>query len=171
VRKVVLCLSAALALTAVSCGNKNKLYPVSGKVTYQGAPAPGAAVFFYRQGVDPMNEHLTMGLVQEDGSFELVCGSLGKGAPAGEYDVVIEWKQVSGQSKGRPQHGPDKLKGRYADPRRPLLHAVVKADTNNLPPFELTAASPVREWGGGPPKWDRPHCRPRPCSSPAKEGR
>jgi len=137
-RKVVFCLAAALALTAVSCGNKNNLYPVSGKVMYQGAPAAGAAVFFYRQGVDPMNEHMTMGLVQEDGSFELVRGSLGKGAPPGEYDVAIEWKQVFGQSKGRPQHGPDKLQGRYADPKHPLLHATVEAKTNDLPPFELT---------------------------------
>jgi len=138
VRKVVFCLTAALALTAVSCGNKNNLYAVSGKVTYQGAPATGAAVFFSRQGGDPMNEHLMMGLVKEDGSFELVCGSLGKGAPPGDYDVVIEWMQVSGQSKGRPQRGPDKLKGRYADPKHPLLHAMVKAEINDLPPFELT---------------------------------
>jgi hypothetical protein len=138
VRKVVFCLAAVLPLTVASCGNKTRLYPVSGKVTFKGAPAAGAAVFFYRQGGDPMNEHLIMGIVQADGSFELVCGPLGKGAPAGQYDVVIEWKQMSGQSKGRPQHGPDKLNGRYADPKRPLLSAVVKAERNRLPPFELT---------------------------------
>src|ERR1700686_1623157 len=137
-RKIIFCVSAVLALSCASCGNKGNLYPVSGKVTYKGAPAAGATVFFYRQGVDPMNEHMVMGIVQADGAFELVCGSLGKGAPPGEYDVVIEWKQVSGQSKGRPQHGPDKLKGRYADPKRPRLHAVVKAEANQLAPFELT---------------------------------
>jgi hypothetical protein len=137
VRKVVFGLTAALALTAVSCSNNN-IYPVSGKVTYKGAPAAGAAVFFHRQGSDPMNEHLLMGIVQEDGSFELVCGSLGKGAPPGDYDVQIEWKRVTGQGKGGPQHGPDKLKGRYADPKRPRLRAVVKAEANHLPPFELT---------------------------------
>jgi hypothetical protein len=136
-KKVVFCLTAALALTPVSCG-PNKLYPVSGKVTYQGAPAIGAAVFFYRHGADPMSEHMTMGIVQDDGSFEVVCGPLGKGAPPGDYDVVIQWKQVSGQSKGGPRHGPDKLKGRYADPKRPLLHATVEAKTNNLAPFELS---------------------------------
>jgi hypothetical protein len=135
-RKVVFWLTAALALSSVSCGN-NKLYPVSGKVTYQGVPANGATVFFSRQGADPMNEHLIMGIAQEDGTFELVCGSLGKGAPPGEYDVLVEWKPVSGQSKGRPQRGPDKLNGRYADPKHPRLHAVVKPETNNLPAFEL----------------------------------
>ena len=137
-RKGVICLAAALVLASASCGNKSSIYPVSGRVTYKGSPASGATVVFYRQGGDTMNEHMIMGIVQEDGSFELVCGPLGKGAPPGEYDVVIEWKQVSGQREGRPQHGPDRLNGRYADPKQPVLHATVEAKTNNLPPFELT---------------------------------
>ena len=128
-RKVVSCVTAALVLACPSC-NKNNIYPVSGKVTYQGSPASGAVVFFFRQGGDSNNEPAIMGIVQEDGSFELVCGALGKGAPPGDYDVVIEWKQVSGQSKGRPQHGADKLQGRYADPKHPLLHATVEARAN-----------------------------------------
>jgi hypothetical protein len=137
VRKIVCCLTALLTLACASC-NKNNIYPVAGEVTYKGSPASGATVFFHRQVADSRNEHLIMGIVQEDGSFELVCGALGKGAPPGDYAVVIEWKQVSGQSKGRPQHGADKLQGRYADPKHPLLHATVEATTNHLPPFELT---------------------------------
>jgi hypothetical protein len=137
VRKVIFCVWAVQALACASCSNKSNIYPVSGKVTYKGSPAAGATVFFHRQGGDSVNDHMIMGIVQEDGSFELVCGSLGKGAPPGGYEVLIEWKRVSGQSKGRPQHGPDKLKGRYADPKRPLLHATVEAKATNLPPFEL----------------------------------
>ena len=128
--------SAALALACISCSNG--LYPVSGKVTYKGQPATGAAVFFKRQGVDPMNEHMIMGLVQEDGSFTLVCGAEGKGAQPGDYDVLIEWKQGPNRSKGLTRTMPDKLKGRYADPNRPLFRATIKAGTNTLPPFELT---------------------------------
>ena len=139
-RKVLFFLT--LALTAVSCGKNTDLYPVSGKVTYNDAPAAGAAVFFYRRGADPMNEHMTMGIVQDDGSFDLVCGSLGKGAPTGEYDVLVEWKRVAGQAGGRPQAGPDKLEGRYADTQNPLLRAVIEAKSNHLPPFELTDGEP-----------------------------
>jgi hypothetical protein len=138
VRNLVFCLAAALPLACASCGAKNDIYPVSGKVTYKGAPAAGAAVFFYRHGGDSMNDHMIMGLVQEDGTFELVCGSLGNGAPPGEYDVVIEWKQISGQEKGRPKRGPDKLNGRYADPKHSRLQATVKAERNELAPFDLT---------------------------------
>jgi hypothetical protein len=145
VRKVVLCMTAALALTCASCGDKNNIYPVSGKVLCKGLPASGATVFFCRKGGDSMDDHMIMGIVQEDGSFELVCGSIGKGAPPGDYDVLIEWKQVSSQSNGRPQRGPDKLKGRYADPKHPLLHAAVEAKTNDLPPFELTDEGPVQK--------------------------
>ncbi len=141
-RKVVSCVTAALVLACASC-NMNNTYPVSGKVTYNGSPASGAAVYFFRQGGDSINEPAIMGIVQKDGSFELVCGSSGKGAPPGDYDVLIGWKRVRRQ--GRPQHGPDKLNDRYADPKYPLLHATVEAKATQLDPFELTDAGPAQK--------------------------
>jgi hypothetical protein len=130
-----------LALASASCGRD--LYPVSGKVTYQGAPAAGATVFFYRKGGNSMNEHLIMGIVQGDGTFELVCGSLGKGALPGDYDVLIQWKPVIGQGRGRPQRGPDTLRERFADRQHPRLQAKVEKKANHLPPFELADAEPL----------------------------
>jgi hypothetical protein len=135
-KRGVVLVAASLALACSSCGNG--LYPVSGTVLYKGQPAKGATVFFVRQGGDPSNEPMLMGLVQDDGSFSLVYGSLGQGAPPGEYDVLIEWKQRARRSRGLAQHAPDRLKGRYADSKRPRLHATVKAEKNGLPPFELT---------------------------------
>jgi hypothetical protein len=137
VRKMVSCVTVALVLACASCGHKDSIYPVVGKVTYKGSPAAGATVFFHRRGGDAPNEYPIMGIVQKDGIFELVCGSVGKGAPAGDYDVVIQWKQEVGSSKGRPQHGPDKLKGRYADPKHPRLHATIRAERNDLAAFDL----------------------------------
>jgi hypothetical protein len=104
---------------------------------YKETPAAGAKVFFYRRGADAMNEQMTAGIVREDGSFEIVSGSQGKGAPPGEYDVIIEWKRAAGQRKGKAQHGPDKLEGRYADPQNPQFRAKVEAKDNQLPTFEL----------------------------------
>jgi hypothetical protein len=129
---------AAAALACASCGESSNLHPVSGTVVYQGKPAAGAAVFFYRRGGDSLNEHTIMGIVQEDGSFTLVCGADGKGAPAGEYDVLIQWKHDLNQPKGLARKGQDRLKGRYADRKRPRLQALVKAEATHLPPFELT---------------------------------
>jgi hypothetical protein len=138
VRKVVSCLIAALGFACSACGHKDNLYPVSGRVTYNGSPASGAVVFFHRQGGDPRKGPTIMGIVREDGSFELVCGPLGKGAPPGAYEVLVQWRRVTGPGRRRPQTGPDLLQGRYADPKRPRLHAVVKTETNRLAPFELT---------------------------------
>jgi hypothetical protein len=139
--KLLFCLPAILSLTCTSCGNRAKIYPVSGSITYQGLPAAGAAVFFYPHGGGLQYGPMIMGVVMPDGSFELSCGSLGKGAPPGEYDVVIEWKQRAAIPNGRQGGMPDKLNGHYADPRHPLLHAKVEADANQLPPFDLTAES------------------------------
>ena len=131
-------LVTALAFACSSCGSSNKLYNVSGRVMYKGAPAAGATVFFQRQGADPLHEQNIMGIVQPDGSFNLVCGPHGEGAPPGDYDVLIEWRERTGAGKGLAEKGSDRLKGRYADPKHPLLRAVVKAKPNSLPTFELT---------------------------------
>jgi hypothetical protein len=110
---------------------------VRGRILCKGAPAAGATVFFKRRGADPMNEHTIMGIAGPDGSFELVTGSLGSGAPPGDYDVFIQWREIAGQAKGRPQHGTDKLKGRYAKPQHPILFATLEAKPNRLPVFEV----------------------------------
>jgi hypothetical protein len=109
---------------------------------YEGHPAGGAAIFFCRHGGDAMNDPLIMGIVQPDGSFELACGSLGKGAPAGNYDVVIEWKERA-RHAGDKGNGRDKLNGRFSDPKHPLLHAKVEAEANDLPLFDLKEGIPV----------------------------
>jgi hypothetical protein len=140
VKKVVSCVTAALILACASCNES--IYPVSGKVTYKGAPAAGAVVCFLPHGRGSSEELPITSIVREDGSFELVCSS-GKGAPPGDYDVLIEWTRV--KSKGRPRSVPDKLKGRYADRQHPLLHATVEAAATNLPPFELTDSTPVQK--------------------------
>jgi hypothetical protein len=131
-------LAVLLGLACAACGGRAPLYPVSGKVTYRGSPASGAAVYFHRRGSDESPADPIMGVVKEDGSFELVCGARGKGAPPGEYDVLIEWKRFPRTKGGRPQTGPDKLKGRYADPKHPPWSVEVRPEPNELPPFELT---------------------------------
>ena len=129
--------SVLLTLLCLSC-DRTKLYPVSGKITFRGEQAAGAAVFFAPPGGRQMNEHMIIGVAGDDGSFELVTGSLGKGAPPGEYDVLIEWKRSPKQrTKPISQSQGDKLKGAYADPRHARFHAVVEPTTNHLPDFDL----------------------------------
>ncbi len=132
----------ALPLTLSSCRDDKGIYPVTGKVNCDGRPADGAALFFFPHGTTKLNDPMIMGIVRPDGTFDLVCGSLGKGAPPGDYDVVIQWRWRLGRN-GASRGASDRLGGRYADPKHPLLHARVEAEANELPPFELTSGSPV----------------------------
>jgi hypothetical protein len=141
VRQLLHGATAAFALACLACGKTQGIYPVTGTAICKGVPAAGAYVKFVRVGADPSREQTIMAVVQPDGSFSVDCGSFGKGAPPGDYVVFIEWKFAA---NGRPARSPadarrrpDRLKGRYNDPKHPLLHAVIRPESNVLPAFEL----------------------------------
>jgi len=139
-RCMVFSLFLALSLLSVAgCGKANGLYHVSGKVLYKGEPATGATVSFVAKGTPgPEGAQTPFGIVQEDGTFTL-ASPVGEGAPAGEYIVLVEWKEGAGKVKGRSPglNAPDRLGRRYLNLKQPLLTAVVEPRTNNLPPFEI----------------------------------
>ena len=151
---------AVLGLAGFGCGQKAGYYPVSGKVLYKGQPATGAVVYFQMPGAS--GGRTPTGVVASDGSFQLFSDDT-KGAPAGQYNVLIEWRDEpspstaagtkfstaslekaraksalaatkSGLSRVRPS---DRLKGRYLDSTRPLLTASVDPRSNDLAAFEL----------------------------------
>ena len=136
-----LCFLVALlsaGLMCAGCGG-NGYYPVSGKVLHDGAPAVGAVVYFHRKGeIDRLHEHVPQGVVGSDGTFSLASPA-GAGARPGAYAVLIEWKKGAGELRGRGPglDSPDRFKGRFMDPNNPVFQAEVKAENNQLPPFEL----------------------------------
>jgi hypothetical protein len=157
-RKVfVLLIAANGAVGLAGCGRPAGLYPVSGKVLYKGEPAAGAVVYFHREGPSPAPAStIPFGIVEEDGSFYLSSDGQGDGCPPGKYAVLVDWKGKNetpiaqpkpSRAKGKPKIIPvnsrstrnnvDRLKGRYFDISKPLLHAEVLAQSNPLPPFEL----------------------------------
>jgi hypothetical protein len=139
-RCMVFSLFFMLSLVSVAgCSNASGLYHVSGKVLYKGEPATGATVSFISKATsNPEGSQTPFGIVQEDGTFTL-ASPVGEGAPAGEYIVLVEWKEGAGKVKGRSPglNAPDRLGRRYLNLKQPLLTAVVEPKTNNLPPFEL----------------------------------
>ncbi len=154
--RIMIAAMAAASLSAAlgGCGDNNGLYPVNGKVMYKGEPATGATVALHRKGADASSGEIPRGEVQADGSFRLDCGDRGRGAPPGSYSVLVEWRQgplrtrrldtartvgKAAAREGKPiLLADDRLRGRYVDPAHPRLSAEIKAETNNLPPFELT---------------------------------
>jgi hypothetical protein len=145
---------AALAVLVGSggCGNPPGLYPVYGTVLHKGAPAAGAVVYFHREGPAPTaSETIPFGIVEDDGSFHVLCDSQGNGCAPGKYAVLVEWRDSAGDGvtpvktrgkttlvkRSRVRSGPDRLNGRYFDISKPLLHVEVLPHANPLPPFEL----------------------------------
>jgi hypothetical protein len=137
---------------AAGCGSPAGLVPVSGKVLYRGEPAAGAVVYFHRH-AEPGSprDPVPSAIVEDDGTFYLSTDGLGNGARPGKYTVLVEWRdkgdgitevKTRGKTKlvkrSRVRSGPDRLKGRYLDISKPLLHTEVAANTGTLPPFELT---------------------------------
>ena len=60
---------------------------------------------------------------QPDGTFQLASTAAGDGAPEGDYAVTVVWpaKGAHGDT-----FGPDRLEGKFADPKNPLCRATVR---------------------------------------------
>jgi hypothetical protein len=143
--------AGTLSTAPMGCGNVPGLYPVNGTVLHKGVPAVGAVVYFHQEGpAAGSSQTIPFGIVEDDGSFYLTCDNLGNGCPPGKYAVLVEWRdQGDGVSpvktkgktnlvkRSRVRSGPDRLKGRYFDGGKPLLHAEVLRQSNTLAPFEL----------------------------------
>src|ERR1700722_7928656 len=99
-RVVFTAVIAACLAASAGCGSNGR-HPVYGKVLYNGEPAVGANVTFVRKGAAPGTDNQAIqGVVQDDGTFTL-AGPAGKGAPPGDYVVLVEWKEGAGKVKGR----------------------------------------------------------------------
>ena len=154
IKRLMIVLAAAIgSVAAAGCGNPEGLFPVSGKVLYRGEPAAGAVVYFHPDGKNrAASQPIPSGIVEDNGNFALISDNLGNGARPGAYSVLVEWRDLKGNGvvpvksqgkaglvkRSRVRSGPDRLKGRYLDISKPLLHAEVKAASNQLPAFELT---------------------------------
>lgn len=134
---------ATLALLAcISCGGGRKFYPVRGSVKVNGQPAEGVTVVLYPQddsGPEPLRPSAG---TQADGSFTVSSyltkdRVLKNGAPAGGYVVTCFWLPANAGSIGAGQEVPDRLHGKYNDPKTSKLRVEVPEHAVELPPFEL----------------------------------
>jgi hypothetical protein len=123
--------AVGLALVCASCDRGAPVRLVAGSVMCKGSPAEGAVVLFRGHGSDAEKDPPILSVVRADGTFDLA-------APAGEYDVFVEWTRRPATGKSRVQTGRDLLGGRYADRKAPRLHASVKPGADPLPPFDVT---------------------------------
>ena len=130
-----------LMLGIVGCGSTNQITPVSGKITYKGAPCDGALVVFHPLAGERLNDPKPVATTSPDGVYRLTLFAENDGAIPGEYGVTIVWNALEREPKmslsGEGSAGSDRLKGKYGNPVSPKLKAKVESGKANQFDFDL----------------------------------
>ncbi len=129
------------AALLAGCGTGQKaVFPATGKVMFQGKPAPKAVVWLHPETSDGgPGEVRPRGEVADDGSFSLSTYKTDDGAPAGRYRVVVFWYKNWLRPAGNGDElGENLLPARYQDPANSGLPIVeIVEGTNAIPTIEL----------------------------------
>jgi hypothetical protein len=126
----------ATSAAAAGCGNADslpslKVYEVKGKVVLaDGKPLTGGWVYFVPKGDLPLTPSAQ---IAADGTFSLVTGGSGEGAPPGEYKVRVEAPQFLPVKKTKKALFPFK----YTDEDSSGIVVAVQPRPTELKPFEL----------------------------------
>jgi hypothetical protein len=131
-------LGLVLAFGLVSCAkapNHPPVYPVKGRVLYEGRPAPGAVVLLHSPKEEAAKASRPHASADANGQFELTTYRTGDGAPAGTYVVTLEWKQAG----DHPEQGAELLPPVYGDPSTSQLRATVIPGPNEPLVLQLTS--------------------------------
>ncbi len=134
-------LCALICALSQGCGGGEappELFPVTGKVTYQGKPVPGAKIMFFldaKENLKKPSPERPYGEADADGNYELTWGE-GEGAPEGKYKVSITALQPYGPEDDTELKPPSLIPDKYQSPTSSGLTAVVK-DGDNVLNFEL----------------------------------
>jgi hypothetical protein len=127
----------ALLAALGGCSSPSALYPVTGTVTVDGKPAARVLVLFYLVNDPSPYPSPASALTDESGAFALTTAKQSDGAVAGDYAVVCHWYNTRFQADGEPVYsGPDKLAGRYANPKTTPLRVTIHPGHNE--PIALT---------------------------------
>jgi hypothetical protein len=136
------CAGIMLLATLAGCGDGTggpapvvTVYQVKGKVLLpDNKPLSGGVVYFV-----PKDGAMTSeGSIRPDGSFSLVTGTSGEGAPPGDYKIRIEPADPS-LLPNRNSHNRKKLPfpNKYLDEDSSGLLVTVKPESNVLDPITL----------------------------------
>jgi hypothetical protein len=116
------------------------LQPVTGSVSFEGKPTPGALVLFLDAGDPESTDRRIAAIVDDDGSFVMnTTVGLGSrpGVEPGEYVVAISWSKPVDPTDHDSDMGPDLLPAKYKDYKTSGLRVEIVGGRNELDPFEL----------------------------------
>ena len=117
------------------------VYPVSGRITVDGAPAEGAILTFFGQeeGLKGRRVPVPMATADENGHFEVRSYGANDGAPAGKFKVTVAWPEPRPEGADEEFYeAPDRLGGKYAHPRETPFEVTIEEGGTQLAPIEIT---------------------------------
>jgi hypothetical protein len=117
------------------------LQPVSGTVSFQGKPTPGAVVLFHPADDPDSHQKRIAGIVDEEGAFEMsttVSAGTRPGVEPGTYKVSITWAEPINPNDRDSDMGPDLLPVKYKDHTTSGFEVEIGTGNNELEPFEPT---------------------------------
>src|SRR5262245_58148292 len=88
---------AMAAIVAAGCNSEVRVpvFPVSGKVTYQGHAPVGAQIILHPVKYTGPDSVTPVGTVLDDGTFKVTAYDPGDGAPQGDYVATVQWFKIT----------------------------------------------------------------------------
>jgi hypothetical protein len=127
-------------LVSVGCGDSEvrvPVFPVTGKVTYQGQTPVGAQIVLHPVKYTGPDSVTPIGTVLEDGSFKVTAYDPGDGAPQGDYVATVQWFKMSKELNGP---GPNVIPKKYSDPATsPIKVTVAGGGPTEIPPITIAS--------------------------------
>lgn len=103
---------------------------VTGQVLVDGVPVPATNPLKVEchstTGIDTEHPTFSSALTGQDGKFTISTYESGDGVPPGEYAVTFFWGKLNLMAAS--YGGPDKLNGKYSDPKSSTFVITVKQD-------------------------------------------
>ena len=119
VRPLLVALGCCVFFSACSPAKgppQKQTFPVKGEVSVDGKPEGALAVYCNNvAGMDAKMPTVSQSVTKDDGKFEISTYGQSDGVPEGEYTLTFMWGKLDLLHGG--YGGPDKLKGRYKDPK------------------------------------------------------
>jgi hypothetical protein len=112
-------------------------YPVRGKLLYGNQPLAEAMVLFHPLDPSAPQAPKPLGYSDQDGNFALTTLQPQDGAPAGEYAITVELRELKADGDQLVRDGRNLLPERYRDPATSGLRCEVFEGDNEIPTLEL----------------------------------
>jgi hypothetical protein len=114
------------------------VFPAQGLASYEGKPLASASIFLHPIGVKEPVFPLPRATANADGSY--VIGTYGRddGAPAGEYQITVQWfAKVNDPEKNDSIVPRNQAPARYARAETSGLSALIQEGDNKIPALQL----------------------------------